>query len=230
MVNNQIKFLVLYFSCNCRFVKARRQLNLKRQKTLIILLMPNGIYSNVANNYSGQNYVTGIVSLKWESPYMKDRLLYWDRALISRAEALGYDAPLKLLNDDLNGAIILTIVRLILCPLRWRHNWRDGVSKHQARDVYSTVYWGADQRKHQSSASLAFVRGIHRWPVNSPHKGPVTRVMFPFHYIIMREYLHISPHFPRMGILTDLSLRPRSNITPFDNTDITLKPYLFAIN
>ena len=46
--------------------------------------------------------------------------------------------------------------------------------------VYSTVYSGADQRKHQSSASLAFVRGIHRWPVNSPHKGPVTRKMFPF--------------------------------------------------
>ena len=44
--------------------------------------------------------------------------------------------------------------------------------------VYSTVYWGADQRKHQSSASLAFVRGIHRWPVNSPHKGPVTQKMF----------------------------------------------------
>ena len=42
----------------------------------------------------------------------------------------------------------------------------------------STVYSGADQRKHQSSASLAFVRGIHRWPVNSPHKGPVTRKYF----------------------------------------------------
>ena len=41
--------------------------------------------------------------------------------------------------------------------------------------VYSTVYSGADLRKHQSSASLAFVRGIHRWPVNSPHKGPVVR-------------------------------------------------------
>ena len=37
--------------------------------------------------------------------------------------------------------------------------------------VCSTVHSGADQRKHQSSASLAFVRGIHRWPVNSPHKG-----------------------------------------------------------
>ena len=44
--------------------------------------------------------------------------------------------------------------------------------------VYSIVYSGADQRKHQSSASLAFARGIHRWPVNSPHKGPVTRKCF----------------------------------------------------
>ena len=40
--------------------------------------------------------------------------------------------------------------------------------------VYSTVNSDADQRKQQSSASLAFVRGIHRSPVNFPHKGPVT--------------------------------------------------------
>ena len=44
--------------------------------------------------------------------------------------------------------------------------------------VYPTVYSGADQRKHQSLASLAFARGIHRWPVNSPHNGPVTRKSF----------------------------------------------------
>ena len=50
--------------------------------------------------------------------------------------------------------------------------------------VYSTVYSGADQRKHQSSPSLAFVWGIHRWPVNSPHKWPVTRKMFPFDDVI----------------------------------------------
>ena len=50
--------------------------------------------------------------------------------------------------------------------------------------VYSTVYSGADQRK-QSSASLAFVRRIHRWPVNSPHKWPVTLGMFPFDDVIM---------------------------------------------
>ena len=57
--------------------------------------------------------------------------------------------------------------------------------------VYSTVYSGGDQRKHESSASLAFVRGIHRWPVNSPHKGPVTRKMFSFDDVIMTEVLDI---------------------------------------
>ena len=51
--------------------------------------------------------------------------------------------------------------------------------------VCSNVYSGADQTKHQSSASLAFVRGIHRWRVNSPHKGPVTRKMFPFDDVII---------------------------------------------
>ena len=51
--------------------------------------------------------------------------------------------------------------------------------------VYSTVYSRVDQRKHQSFASLAFVWGIHRGPVNSPHKGPVTRKMFPFDDVIM---------------------------------------------
>ena len=53
--------------------------------------------------------------------------------------------------------------------------------------VYLTVCSGPDQRKHQSSASLAFVRGIHRWSVNFPHKGPVTRKMFPFDDVIMRS-------------------------------------------
>ena len=44
--------------------------------------------------------------------------------------------------------------------------------------IYSTIGSGADNRKHQSSASLAFVWGIHRWPVNSPHKWPVTQKCF----------------------------------------------------
>ena len=62
--------------------------------------------------------------------------------------------------------------------LQWRHNEPDWVSNHQPHDCLLNS--GANQRKHQSSASLAFVRGIHLWPLNSPHKGPVTRKLFPF--------------------------------------------------
>ena len=55
---------------------------------------------------------------------------------------------------------------------QWRHHKCDGVSNHRVSVIFSTVCSGADQRKYQSSASLAIVRGIHR--------GPVTRKMFPF--------------------------------------------------
>ena len=72
--------------------------------------------------------------------------------------------------------------------------------------VYSTVYSDVDQRKHQSSASLAFVRGIHRWPVNSPHKWPVTRKMFPFDDVIMYMYLCFE-HATLMKTFIDLSFR-----------------------
>ena len=56
--------------------------------------------------------------------------------------------------------------------------------------VYIAVYSDADQSKHQSSASLAFVWEIHRGPVNSPHKWPVTRKMFPFDDVIMTFMLN----------------------------------------
>ena len=53
--------------------------------------------------------------------------------------------------------------------------------------VYSKVYSGADQRKHECPMSPAFVQGIHRGPVNSPHKWTVTRKMFPFDDVIMNN-------------------------------------------
>ena len=56
--------------------------------------------------------------------------------------------------------------------------------------IYSNVYSGADQRKHQSSALLAFVREIQRWPVNSRHKGLVKRKMFPFDDVICINDYH----------------------------------------
>ena len=87
--------------------------------------------------------------------------------------------------------------------------------------VYSTVYSGADQRKHQSSASLAFVRGIYWSPVNSPYKGPIiwkmssyldsknnanftifaSRMIQKWHLISSRNQFYLSEIF--------LSLRPR---------------------
>ena len=60
--------------------------------------------------------------------------------------------------------------------------------------VYSTVCSDADQSKHQSSASLAFVRGIHQELVNSPYKWPVMRKMFPFDDIIM-AWKHFSHYW-----------------------------------
>ena len=63
--------------------------------------------------------------------------------------------------------------------------------------VYSTVCSGADQRKHQSSASRAFVRGIYLWPVNFPHKGQLTRNLFPFDDVIM--IIWTFSHFLRPG-------------------------------
>ena len=86
--------------------------------------------------------------------------------------------------------------------------------------VYPTVYSGADQRKHQSSASLAFVRGIHRGPVNSPHKGLVTRKMFPFDDIIMRVYL---PALRRRTNATALNVDAMLCVwlmTPLTKTDV----------
>ena len=73
-------------------------------------------------------------------------------------------------------------VASIRYSLWWRHNERNSISNHQP--VYATICSDADQRKHQSSTSLAFLRGIHQGP-NSLHKWPVTWKMFPFDDVVM---------------------------------------------
>ena len=84
----------------------------------------------------------------------------------------------------------------------WRDHYTDIIMSAMASQitsltiVYLTVYSDADQRKHQSSASLAFVWEIHRWPVSSPHKWPVTRKMLPFDDVIMISYTATSNKFP----------------------------------
>ena len=73
--------------------------------------------------------------------------------------------------------------------LQWRHNDHDMASQITGVPIVcSIVCSGADQRKHQSSASLAFVMGIHWWLVDSPHKWPLTRKMFTFYDVIMLQF------------------------------------------
>ena len=70
--------------------------------------------------------------------------------------------------------------------LQWRHNEHNRRLKSPASRLFTRPFiQGTDKRKHQSSTSLAFVRGIHRGPANSLHKWPVTWKMFPLDDVIM---------------------------------------------
>ena len=105
----------------------------------------------------------------WLNPYSERSLLVSHAQcrflLLTGQQPYGVDKYHTHYNDVIMGMIASQITSLMI--------------------VYSVVYSDADQRKHQSSASLAFVRRIHRGPVNSPNKRPVTRKMFPFDDVIM---------------------------------------------
>ena len=73
--------------------------------------------------------------------------------------------------------------------LQWHHNESDGVSNQQPHDCLLNRSFRRRSLKQQSSASLAFVRGIHGWPVNSPHKGP-EHVSIWWRHHVMIKYKH----------------------------------------
>ena len=80
-----------------------------------------------------------------------------------------------------------TALRLTGDPLQWRHNERYGVSNHRRHDCFLNCLSRHRSKIYQSSTPLAFVRGIHQWPMNSHHKGPVTRQIFPFDDVIIYQ-------------------------------------------
>ena len=119
------------------------------------------------------------------------------------------------LNEWYGRALVTLLTTKYMIPIKWRiivyeicnciihsvdYHYSDvrmGAMASQITSltiVYSTVYSGAD-KKHQSSASLAFVRGIHRWLVNSPHKWPVTHKMFQCDDVIMQWKLLTNLHY-----------------------------------
>ena len=92
---------------------------------------------------------------------------------------------------------LVNTISSLLYPIAWRWtHYCDVIMDVMASQitslaiVYSNVHSDVDQRKHDSSASMAFVWGIHRRTVNSTHKWPVTRKIFPFDDVIMQVNNH----------------------------------------
>ena len=116
----------------------------------------------------------------WEELTLEGKIFQWVKTLESTS--------IRLWSNILVSNRYLIHVNLRVCAI-WHYD--DVIMSAIASQitsltiVYSTVYPGPDQSQHQSSASLAFVWGIHRGLVNSLHKWPVTRKMFPFDDVIM---------------------------------------------
>ena len=121
-----------------------------------------------------------------QAPQRDNKWLLWDNFSSRRSDILFFRGEIL----SCCGDLITRRGEITISPRRLRH-YTDVTMSPMASQitslgiVYSTVYSSADQRKHKSSASLAFVRRIHRWPVNSPHKRPAIQKMFPFDDVIM---------------------------------------------
>ena len=105
--------------------------------------------------------------------------------IINDFVTMRYKTPWWPFLSNIWNHVSISFSRSFRNALQWRQNECHGVSITGISIVYSAVCSGVDKWKQQSSASLAFVMGIHRWPVNSPLKEPVTRKMFPFDGVIM---------------------------------------------
>ena len=116
--------------------------------------------------------------------------------------------------------IFLHIKEIYLCLIDWNMESHSKIHWNHCNNVISavaskitgvsivckTVSTGSDERKHQSSASMAFLRGIHRWPVKSPHKKPLTRKMFPFEESDIFVSLKCSNLQDRSDVKVDLAV------------------------
>ena len=79
-------------------------------------------------------------------------------------------------------------------PLQWRHNGYDDVSNHQPPGCLLNRLFRRGSKKTSKLRVTGLCAGIHQWPVNSPHKWPVTRKMFPFDDVIKRVWLFVYIH------------------------------------
>ena len=132
--------------------------------------------------------------LCWNCYYGNKKYLYWiitiyriwNTIVINMTKSyLKYFWCYNFIDDELPLVSVMAWCWLVKnCSLKWCHNGHDSVSNHQPHYCllnHCRPRW----KKHQSSRPLAFVRGIRRGSLNSPHKWPVTRNFFPFDDVIM---------------------------------------------
>ena len=153
--------------------RIRRLIYISKQKMVdsILMCVFNGhLMGNFENAKSTTVTTGGFPSQKFSNVELWCFRCYWHEQAVDQTtvyDVRRHDATVSVThyNDVITGAMAPRIISPMI--------------------VNSAVYSGAYQSKHQSSASLGFVRGIHRWPVNSPHKWSVTRKMFPLDDVIM---------------------------------------------
>ena len=144
-----------------------------------------------------------MTSCQYRKSHCGDKTILWSSYLHNGISYTDKTTPLYWIGAlELRLSCTKPSVCFMGCIIYTLHHYDDVIMSTIASQitsltiVYSSIYSGADQSKHQSSASLALMWGIHRGPVNSPHKWPVTRKMFPFDYVIMTFYIHIPVNIP----------------------------------
>ena len=83
------------------------------------------------------------------------------------------------------GYVVYTKITSLQLPLHWRYNDHDGVSNHQPHGCLLNLLFRRWSKKTSKLPVTGLCVGNSPGPVNSPHKGPVTRKMFPFDDVIM---------------------------------------------
>ena len=120
-------------------------------------------------NYNFQTYTIIYTKIYWIYPIYE--IIYTARASIQQ-----------------HGTANVSSGRDIFClknSLRWRHNERDSVWNHQPHDCLLNGLFRHRSKKTSKLRVTGLCVGNSPGPVNSPHKGPVTRKMFPFDDVIM---------------------------------------------
>ena len=85
------------------------------------------------------------------------------------------------------------LIALNLVSLQWRHNGCDRVSNHQPQHCLLNGLFRRRSKKASKLRATGLCGGIHLSLVNSPHKWPVTRKMFPFDDVIMLWHIATDP-------------------------------------